>query len=273
MSTLAALDWIIIAGYFLFVPLTGYPADGQVRELQRIVEALETKASLYEHQQSRSVVTESAGRVPAKKKKLPPPGMPIYKPPRRGAPVGRVAGGTRGILDEYPSLLCVLAPNHTALTIQDQPQLFWFLRELTSYPIELTLIEDQAIYPVLETRLNTPVQPGIQAVRLADFGIYLEKEKIYKWFIAIVPDPDRRSKDILAWGAVRYLEISDELRAKLLQFDKITALNVYASAGIWYDAFAILSELIRNSSGDVDLIIRRNALLEQIGLLGITKYQ
>jgi hypothetical protein len=273
MSYITFSARIIIAGCFLFSPQKGFPADEQMRELQRVVEALENKTSQYDQLQSPSKITESSDIKPARKKKSPPVGMPIYKPPRRGAPVGRVAGGTRGILDEYPSILCVITPDHTALTIQDQPQLFWFLRELTNYPIELTIIEDQAIFPMLETRIDSPEQPGIQSIRLNDFGMHLKKDTVYKWFIAIVPDPNRRSKDILAWGAVRYMEISDELKEKLLQFDKVTALNIYASAGIWYDAFSELSELIKISTNDIDLIDKRNALLEQIGLLEITKYE
>ena len=88
-----------------------------------------------------------------------------------------------------------------------------------------------------------------------------------------MPDPDRRSKDVLAWGAVRYMEVSDALKTKLQQFDKVTAIDIYASAGIWYDAFAELSESIKTSENDADLKIIRNALLEQIGLLDITKYE
>jgi hypothetical protein len=264
---------IIIAACFLLLPQKGFPLDEQVRELQRVIEAIENKDSQNDQMPSSSKASESSGIKPARNKKTPPAGMPIYKPPRRGAPVGRVAGGTRGILDEFPSLLCVITPDHTALTIQDQPQLFWFLRKLTDFPIELTIIEDQAIIPLLETRIDSPEQPGIQSIRLTDLGIRLKEDIVYKWFIAIVPDPDRRSKDILAWGAMRYLEISDELKERLLQFDKVTALNIYASAGIWYDAFAGLSELIDISANDADLIRKRNALLEQIGLLEITRYE
>ena len=262
---------VIIAVSFFLIPQKGFSADEQMRELQRVVDALENKRGQYDQRQSTSKDTESSDTKPVKIKKSPPAGMPIYKPPRRGAPVGRVAGGTRGILDEYPSILCVITPDHTALTIQDQPQLYWFLRELTHYSIELTIIEEQAIFPLLETRLAAPERPGIQSIRLTDFGIHLTKDIVYKWFIAIVPDPNRRSKDVLAWGAVRYMEIPDELKEKLLQYDRVTALNIYASAGIWYDAFAAISQLIKASANDDDLIKKRNALLEQIGLLEITR--
>ena len=265
--------WIIIAVSIFLMPQMGLPAGEQIKELRELVEALQNAESLTDQPQDSPEITEPSDKTPANIKKPPAAGMPVYQPPRRGAPVGRVAGGTRGILDEYPSLLCVITPDHTGLTTQDQPQLFWFLRELTNYPIELTIIEDQAIYPLLETRIDSPGQPGIQSIRLTDFGINLRKDLVYKWFIAIVPDPDRRSKDVLAWGAVRYMEISDELKEKLLQLDKLTALNIYASAGIWYDAFAVVSELIKISTDDVELIKSRNALLAQIGLSEIIQHE
>ena len=47
---------------------------------------------------------------------------PVYKPPLRGAPGGRVGGGTRGTGREA-FILSVLAPAHTGLTSSEQPVL------------------------------------------------------------------------------------------------------------------------------------------------------
>ncbi len=273
MSYFTLATRIIIAGLFLFLPPKSFSEDNQMKELQRLVEVAANKSRQSNQMQFPTESKALTDKRPAKKRRAPSAGMPVYKPPRRGAPVGRVAGGTRGIFDEYPSLLCVITPDHTALTIQDQPELFWFIKDLTPFPIELTIIETQAISPLLETRIASPAQPGIQSIRLSDMGIHLKKDIEYQWFIAIVPDPGRRSKDVLAWGAVRYMEVSDALKTKLQQFDKVTAIDIYASAGIWYDAFSELSESIKTSENDTDLKIIRNALLEQIGLLDITKYE
>src|SRR5713101_569860 len=49
----------------------------------------------------------------------------IYKPPKRGAPGGREGAGTRGLRDSLT--LAVLAPkDHTGLTAQEQPVLYWY---------------------------------------------------------------------------------------------------------------------------------------------------
>src|SRR5437867_13335867 len=70
----------------------------------------------------------------AQQKDVPPPrrepqrsaaSAPVYKPPLRGAPGGRVGGGTRGTQERDIFVLSVLAPDHTGLTTREQPSLFW----------------------------------------------------------------------------------------------------------------------------------------------------
>src|SRR5262245_58427668 len=68
------------------------------------------------------------------------PAVPVYQPPLRGAPGGRVGGGTRGSGREV-FVLTVLAPDHSALTVSEQPSLFWYVSSLTSLPIEVTLMD------------------------------------------------------------------------------------------------------------------------------------
>jgi len=266
MAKINLLAWIIIAGCILLMPRSVFPLDNQIeKELQNIIEKVEAKSKIDDNLK---LDKKSAGSkvYPRKEDIISPSNIPVYKPPLRGSPVGRVAGGTRGDLVELPSLLIVITPEHTAFTVRDQPQFYWFLEELTTYPIELTIIEDQAIYPLLQVRISSPETPGIQTVRLADHGIHLQQGLVYKWFIALIPDPNRRSKDILVEGAVKYIKISDALNAKLSHLDKEIKSNIYAAAGIWYDAFAEISDLIETSTNNVKLKQKRGALLEQIGL-------
>src|SRR5262245_26699165 len=92
--------------------------------------------------------------------------VPVYKPPMRGAPGGRIGGGTRGSGREV-FVLTVLAPDHSALTVSEQPSLFWFISSATALPIEVTLMDPRATKPVLEARLAAPVEPGVHRIRLA----------------------------------------------------------------------------------------------------------
>ncbi|HYQ61173.1 MAG TPA: DUF928 domain-containing protein, partial [Desulfatiglandales bacterium] len=75
---------------------------------------------------------------------------PVYKPPRRGSPGGRVGGGTRGASLEAAVSLSVLVPDHVGITLQSQPNLYWFISKKTTQPIEFTITEKDAVKPLLE---------------------------------------------------------------------------------------------------------------------------
>ena len=124
---------------------------------------------------------------------------PVYKPPLRGAPGGRVGGGTRGTGREA-FILSVLAPAHTGLTTSEQPVLYWFISNTSSHPVELTLVDPQKSDPLVELRIEPPVAAGVHRVRLADHNVRLASAVAYNWYVAVMPDTGRRSKDILAGG-------------------------------------------------------------------------
>ncbi len=191
--------------------------------------------------------------------------VPMYNPPLLGAPGGRVGGGTRGPAREV-FVLSVLAPNHTGLTAVDQPTLYWFISNVTQHPVEVTVVDPQGGDPLLETRVPSPSQPGVHRIRLADFGVRLKPGVPYRWFVAVVPDPARRSKDILAGGTVERVDPSEELKKKLAQAGKADLPFLYAEAGLWYDALAALSELIEAAPQDSAPRKQRAAMLAQVGL-------
>src|SRR5262245_24503250 len=60
---------------------------------------------------------------------------PVYTPPKRGAPGGRVGGGTRGPQRDV-FVLSVFAPYHSGFTADEQPSLYWFISNSTSLPVE-----------------------------------------------------------------------------------------------------------------------------------------
>jgi hypothetical protein len=191
--------------------------------------------------------------------------VPTYKPPLRGAPGGRVGGGTRGSGREV-FVLTVLAPDHSALTVSEQPSLFWFISSTTSLPIEVTVMDLRTTQPVLETRLIPPAAPGVQRIRLADHAVRLEPGVPYRWFVTIVPNSDRRSRDILAGGAIERVVSPEGLAAKLAQARKDETASLYAEAGVWYDALAAISDLIDGAPNDTVLRKQRATLLAQVGL-------
>jgi len=191
---------------------------------------------------------------------------PVYKPPLRGSPGGRVGGGTRGASLEAPVSLSVLVPDHVGLTLQSQPRLYWFISRPPPQPIEFTITEKDAVKPVLEVRLKPLEKAGIQCIRLADHGVQLRQNVLYKWFVAVITDPDRRSRDILSGGMIEVVSASPDLSARLNQAPKAKQPFVLAEEGLWYDALAGVSERIDAAPKDLSLRKQRAALLDQVGL-------
>jgi hypothetical protein len=192
--------------------------------------------------------------------------MPVYKPPLRGSPGGRVGGGTRGASLEAPVSLSVLVPDHVGITLKNQPHLYWFISRKTTHPIEVTITEKDAVKPVLEARLKPLEKAGFQCIRLEDHGVQLRQNVPYKWFVAVVTDPDRRSRDILSGGMIEVLSPSADLSARLSQTPKAKQPFVLAEEGVWYDALAGLSDRIDASPKNLSLRKQRAALLDQVGL-------
>ncbi len=202
-----------------------------------------------------------------------PPAEPIvYTPPKRGAPGGREGAGTRGSKEPI-STLAVLAPkNHTGLTAQAQPVLYWYLSQETRHSVEVILTAQQSVQPLLVIHLNPPLQPGIQRVRLADHNVRLVPGVLYRWSVALVPDAAQRSAALTTTGTIERIELPDELRGQLRQSNTITSARLYATAGLWYDTIVVLSELIDTRPQDTALRQQRAAVLDQEGLAAAAAY-
>src|SRR6266702_2821118 len=119
-------------------------------------------------QDSKTQPTDQNLKDQRKKPESPAP-VPVYTPPKRGAPGGRVGGGTRGIQREV--FVLVLAPDHSGFTTSEQPSLYWFISNSTSLPVELTVMDPQGVQPILETKVPAPVTAGVHRIRLSDYNV------------------------------------------------------------------------------------------------------
>ena len=199
----------------------------------------------------------------------PPAKRPLlkYTSPRSAVSGTRIDGdgASRGDGSQLPALY-VLAPNHTAFTTLGQPSLFWYQSGPASTRFEFTLIEPKKATPVLRGGSDKADQPGIHRISLARNGVTLKSGVLYKWSVALVPDPANRSRDVIASGIIQRIEPDASLTAALAGAEGLDKAAIYAGKGFWYDALEAVTNEIDASPKNKDLYRQRAALLEQAGL-------
>ena len=209
----------------------------------------------------------------AQKPAAPPRAEPVvvYKPPSRGAPARRVGGATRGAGGGVPRV-AVLAPEGLGLTLEEQPDLYWFISQPSMVRIELVLIQDTSPAPVTEVELAGVQSAGIQRFSLREHGVKLAEDTDYEWSVAIVPDDEARSADVFSSGAIRRVAPDAPLSTRLGGLTGMERVRALAEAGIWYDALGALG---RDLDARADPAARRARadLLEQVGLAEAAEYE
>jgi hypothetical protein len=162
--------------------------------------------------------------------------------------------------------LDVLAPDETGLTTQEQPSLFWYQSKPSAAKFELTLLEENKPKPVLQISVARSTGAGIQRLKLSEHGVKLAPDVEYQWVVALTTDPDNRSNDLVASGAIQRIVPSPELRAKIAKASAAELPSIYAEAGIWHDALSTLSDQIDAQPNNKALQEARTDLLRQVGL-------
>jgi hypothetical protein len=191
--------------------------------------------------------------------------VPVYVPPRRGAPLVRVGAGSRGVEDGLP-FIAVITPEHTGLSSMPQPLLYWYLSADMKTRFEFALVTNTAIDPIVELVFDQVMPAGWHSLDLAEHGVTLQPGVSYQWSVALVTDTDKRSADIVSSGRVEYLPLSHGQQQRIEQADATALPGIYAEEGYWYDSFAGLEALLAASPDDQRLQQQRAELLRQIGL-------
>jgi hypothetical protein len=215
---------------------------------------------------------ESASEAPAAELEpvsaAPPSSLRfLYVAPDLGKPVKPTGGATRGSNKKIP-LMFALTPDHVGQTVSAQPSLFWYLDRIpdASMGIEFTLFDQASDEPEVEAVLAAPGRAGIQRIRLADYGVELKPGSEYEWSVALIVDPEKRSKDVVVTGWIDRIEHSGQLTARLESEGGARTAAIYAEEGLWYDSFAALSDQIDGNPGDANLRSQRIDVLRQVGL-------
>ena len=204
--------------------------------------------------------------------KSPPPASIQYEPPKRGAPKGRIGGGTRGP-EAREITLAVIAPDHAGLSSKPSPRLYWFLSPATAgAAFEASVIEDGAVDAILDKPIAAPAASGIQVLDLEALGVRLQPGKEYRWFVSLVAKPGARSSDVVASGKVIFETPPAELASRIATAGSAARPGIYAAAGYWYDAYDGIRQLRSAAANDGGLRQAEVSLLTQAGLPQVAGY-
>ncbi|HAA27650.1 MAG TPA: hypothetical protein DCE56_08240 [Cyanobacteria bacterium UBA8553] len=99
----------------------------------------------------------------------------------------------------------------------------------------------------------------------------LEIGQEYSWTLALVCNPDERSKDIIVGGAIKRVPPNPTLSRRIQQASVEERVALYADARLWYETLSSLVELRRDRPDNNDLTQAWNKLLASVGLDAIAK--
>ncbi|MGB0911864.1 MAG: DUF928 domain-containing protein [Nitrospirales bacterium] len=176
-----------------------------------------------------------------------------------------MGGGTRGD-DLAVAMLFAMVPDHLGLTISEQPSLYWYLSRPAPYKMVLTVNQEDLIRPVLETTLADDGVPGIHSICLNAHNVRLELNKEYRWFVELVVDADSPARNLVAGGRIKRISPPETLLVQLRNAEPQDVTSIYSEAGLWYDAFDSISDLIATVPDNPDYSQGRIHLLKQIDM-------
>lgn len=156
--------------------------------------------------------------------------------------------------------LHAMVPGHLGLTVRKSPVLYFFISQGTSNVVRFTLKDERSIPPVAEIFIPPPPRAGFWAIRLKDYGIQLDEDVHYRWYVTVSRDPAQNQRDLVAEGTIE--RIAPQLVDYYDQVCDRDSVLVALRAGLWIDGFACLNELINANPEDPSLLALRERLLK-----------
>lgn len=165
-----------------------------------------------------------------------------YEPTNPSSPSRTGGNTTRGSCNSSTgNTLTLLAPlGHIGRTVSTRPTLVWFISDAKPYPIELSLFEYDS-----NGKGKRLLSANLQSTRgLMQWSLPVDQPELsvgkrYLWQVAVLCDRNRPSKDQIAEAVVEVVASPTGLNAELSAArSPLKQAEVYAKAGIWYDALS-----------------------------------
>jgi hypothetical protein len=136
-----------------------------------------------------------------------------------------------------------------------------------AWPTQFTVSTARQPRPLLEVNIPAPRQPGLYAIRTADYPVRLEPGVLYTWSVSVILNPKSRSRDIVASASLLRTAAEPTVEAALRGAPPNRRAAILAQAGLWYDAVAAAAE-----AASLDRHATLDALMNEVGLVEPARY-
>ncbi|MBD1881945.1 DUF928 domain-containing protein [Coleofasciculus sp. FACHB-T130] len=204
-----------------------------------------------------------------------------YNPPKTvGAPGRREGGGTRspGSCPAAGKPLTALIPaNNIGFTVAAYPSFSFYVppvpAQASPLVLEFVLKDEKNDREIYTTTFMTMGKGGIVSISLPTYAGLppLEVGKNYQWFLSMVCDSEQRSLDVFVQGSIQRVPQTAQLDNQLRVATPNKRPDVYAEAGMWFDALTTLAELRRSNPNNSAYSAEWEQLLKAVGLDNIAK--
>ena len=158
-----------------------------------------------------------------------------------------------------------LAPrDHVGLTLEASPRLWWRLSEPTDATIQITVTDEDAIEPLVRVERRGPHAAGLHALDLSAHGTQLAVGAEYRWYVRVLVDAERVSRNPVAVGAIARVPAEDPRAAEVSEVAPAGRGHRFAELGLWYDAYDYFASLAKAHPERASLAERRDQVEAQL---------
>ncbi|MDF5714505.1 MAG: DUF928 domain-containing protein [Rhizonema sp. NSF051] len=190
-----------------------------------------------------------------------------YRPPtnpsRPKSPTGSNSTRTNGCIGTAQTTLTALAPlGHFGQTVSSQPTFVWFMPNAEPHEMEFSLYE----YDVSgkgKRIIKIPLQSssGIMKLSLSKEKISLSTGQKYLWQIALLCNKNHPAEDLVAKAVIEVVPKPPHLADALSRTKEIVKqADLYAEAGLWYDALSLALQNPQNKAFSLNLLTQLSNL-------------
>lgn len=198
-----------------------------------------------------------------------------FEPPAEGPPfqdMTRGPGHCSKPNPPTPPLTPLLPPTKIGLTYAAHPTFFINIPE-AGFAGKL-ILQDQVGNDLAQIDIAPTQQAGVIAVTLPKNASPLEIGKNYKWFFALICDPNKEDNDItkeikpdlMVDGWIKRVEINPTLKRELEKAKGLEQPALYAQNGIWFDTLSSLAQMRLDNPKNPTFTTEWEELLKSVGL-------